>query len=250
MIYNIKVLANNPSFDFGIFIDEANKTILDWSDGRLGLSYTITKTHFQEYPISFFTRFQDKPNSSDQTFDINSINTHWYRDNLTPLAGDADVTVFLDEQYKGHVQIGLFSWADRYKAFRIELKVSENDEVFKNNNGYYVTTKHLLHELSHNFYYLTKQSDETHYFEYSTPQGLSGAYQNLNYDILKSSLAKHRLQLQSLKQPSMNQVKIVKSKNSKTVYLCYPTPSMQHLEERSNLEGFEIPSDIPNSDSL
>ncbi|MFP5260999.1 MAG: hypothetical protein ACLGJB_03735 [Blastocatellia bacterium] len=49
---------------------------------------------------------------------------------------------------------------------------------------------------------------------------------------------------------SMNQAKIVVSKNSPTVYICYPVPRQQHLEERASLEGITIPNPIPNSDSL
>jgi hypothetical protein len=49
---------------------------------------------------------------------------------------------------------------------------------------------------------------------------------------------------------SMNKAKIVVSKNSPTVYICYPVPSESHLEERASLEGITIPNPIPNSDTL
>ena len=48
----------------------------------------------------------------------------------------------------------------------------------------------------------------------------------------------------------MNQTRIVKSKKSDTVYICYPVPTLQHLDERASLEGFEIPDKIPDTDSL
>jgi murein DD-endopeptidase MepM/ murein hydrolase activator NlpD len=48
----------------------------------------------------------------------------------------------------------------------------------------------------------------------------------------------------------MSQTKVVKSKSSQTVYLCYPVPSETHLQERADLEGFDIPEKIPDTDSL
>ncbi len=48
----------------------------------------------------------------------------------------------------------------------------------------------------------------------------------------------------------MNQAKVVKSKNSATIYICYPVPNMDYLQTKGNLEGIIIPSDIPNTDTL
>ena len=48
----------------------------------------------------------------------------------------------------------------------------------------------------------------------------------------------------------MSETRVVKSKTSDTIYLCYPVPSWQHLQERASLEGFEIPDKIPDTDSL
>jgi hypothetical protein len=47
-----------------------------------------------------------------------------------------------------------------------------------------------------------------------------------------------------------NQAKVVVSKNSPTVYVCYPVGDMTYLTEKANLEGFVIPNPIPNTDSL
>ncbi len=49
---------------------------------------------------------------------------------------------------------------------------------------------------------------------------------------------------------AMNQAKVVVSKNSPTVYVCYPIPSMEYLKDKSGLEGFSVPDPIPNTDSL
>jgi hypothetical protein len=49
----------------------------------------------------------------------------------------------------------------------------------------------------------------------------------------------------------MNQAKVIKSKTSPTVYVCYPVPSMDYLKTKSELEGFSYdPANIPNSDTL
>lgn len=47
-----------------------------------------------------------------------------------------------------------------------------------------------------------------------------------------------------------NKAVVVKSKNSPTVYICYPVPSMEFLKERANLEGINVPVNIPDSDKL
>lgn len=48
----------------------------------------------------------------------------------------------------------------------------------------------------------------------------------------------------------MNQAKVIKSKNSPTIYICYPVPNMDYLHTKANLEGIVIPTTIPTSDSL
>lgn len=48
----------------------------------------------------------------------------------------------------------------------------------------------------------------------------------------------------------MNKAKVVKSKFSNTVYVCYPVPSVEYLNEKSSLEGITIPNPIPDTDTL
>lgn len=48
----------------------------------------------------------------------------------------------------------------------------------------------------------------------------------------------------------MNEAKVVKSKKSPTVYICYPVPDPDYLTKSANLQGFKIPNPIPDSDSL
>lgn len=54
----------------------------------------------------------------------------------------------------------------------------------------------------------------------------------------------------SKQQQLMNQAKIVKSKTSPTVYICYPVPDMDYLTKTTNLQGIVVPNPIPDSDSL
>jgi hypothetical protein len=54
----------------------------------------------------------------------------------------------------------------------------------------------------------------------------------------------------SKQQQPMNQAKIVKSKTSPTVYICYPVPSMDYLTSTATLQGISVPVQIPDSDSL
>lgn len=49
---------------------------------------------------------------------------------------------------------------------------------------------------------------------------------------------------------TMNQAKVVKSKTSQTVFVCYPVPSMEFLATKADLEGFTVPTEIPNTDTL
>jgi murein DD-endopeptidase MepM/ murein hydrolase activator NlpD len=48
----------------------------------------------------------------------------------------------------------------------------------------------------------------------------------------------------------MNQAKVVKSKNNATIYICYPIPNMDYLHTKASMEGINIPTEIPTTDSL
>jgi hypothetical protein len=56
--------------------------------------------------------------------------------------------------------------------------------------------------------------------------------------------------LDYMKGKYMNQAKVVKSKFSNTVYICYPVSSQEYLKEKASLEGIMIPDQIPTTDSL
>lgn len=48
----------------------------------------------------------------------------------------------------------------------------------------------------------------------------------------------------------MNKAKVVKSKHNPGVWVAYPMPSMDYLKAKCELEGIELPQDIPPSDTL
>ncbi len=48
----------------------------------------------------------------------------------------------------------------------------------------------------------------------------------------------------------MNQAKVVKSKVDGSVYVAYEMPDLDYLKKKANLEGFDIPNPIPDTDSL
>lgn len=49
---------------------------------------------------------------------------------------------------------------------------------------------------------------------------------------------------------NMNEAQIVKSKFSDKVFWCYPMPDMDYLQKKANLEGVNMPIEIPDTDSL
>ncbi len=82
-------------------------------------------------------------------------------------------------------------------------------------------------------------SDVTKYFDSYLPY-----LKEINTDEIRDALKI------IVKKKPMNQAKIIKSKNSETVYWCYPMPSMAYLNEKASLEGVAIPETIPDSDTL
>jgi hypothetical protein len=52
-------------------------------------------------------------------------------------------------------------------------------------------------------------------------------------------------------QQLMNQAKVVRSKNSSAVYVCYEMPDIDYLTKKANIEGFTFdPNNLPNTDTL
>lgn len=111
-------------------------------------------------------------------------------------------------------------------------------------------TQHFFaHELSHANYFIINSElnlglkDKTHDVQALTPARPTEEFGYRDYLV---ELKPYWFALTQL----MNQAKVVKSKKSATVYICYPVPDMDYLNKKANLEGFVVPQNIPDTDSL
>lgn len=106
-----------------------------------------------------------------------------------------------------------------------------------------VLTETFVHELLHNWFWKLKEKDTVH--------NHSGIYDPLPQANFSDIILKLKPRWAELSDKTMNnQARIVKSKNSPTVYVVYPMPNMDYLKTKANLEGFEVPVSIPDTDSL
>ena len=86
------------------------------------------------------------------------------------------------------------------------------------------------------------QINETQYFDSYQPP-----VKTINFPII----SRHQIIISP--KEIMNQAKLVKSKHSPTIYVCYPIPSEGYLREKGSMEGFAVPADlttVPDTDSL
>lgn len=105
-----------------------------------------------------------------------------------------------------------------------------------------VLTETFVHELLHNWFWTLKVQDTTHQHA-----GIYDPRPDANFSHIILQLKPRWAELSN---HMANQAKIVKSKFSNIVYICYPIPSETHLAERVSLEGLTLPSPIPDTDSL
>jgi hypothetical protein len=193
------------------------------SKGRLEVASDIKTTDFANIPFQDF--------NGAKAVDIN-----WYRENVTP-QGTGQLTLLLlyPSQWPVQGSFGTMTYGDPEKPVRCEVMSLEND-----NN---VFVERAFHEICHALFFLTGQQDRVHEFLQPDPPKYEELLDLIDYKRLQAKLI-------TIKSEPMNQAKIVKSKNSNIVYICYPLPSEKHLEERVSLEGISLPNPIPNTDSL
>lgn len=231
----ITIIANNNSWTT---LAEQLATLRDWfvidSRGRLELVFDIIKTGFQDVPLSPFLTAK-------------SVDIDWYRKNITPLAtGQGTLLLLNPDQYPNGNTFGFMTYGDPGRPVRMEAAAAEQE----GGNNWFVHRG--FHEICHMLFFLTGQPDIdpdnpqnsiVHKYLYQDPPKGKALLDLIDY-------AKLQAKLITIKPTKMSQAKIVKSKNSNTVYICYPIPSEQHLQERVSLEGINLPNPIPNSDSL
>ena len=222
IIYNAKILYNKPVGTlYESIVNNTGSIIQEWSSDRLAVDFIRQNTSFENIAYKLFAKNQEIINGHPVEYDVISIDTNWYRNNLTPLCNGFDTSIVWIEkpEYKGTVQ-GLFSWSDGGMPCRIEMVVADDNSNtnFKNQIGYYETSVLMAHELSHNFYFINGQPDLTHHFHYETPQGLRGAYENLNYDLLNAKLVERRKTYQTINPLRGDNMILVKANGNPTVY--------------------------------
>lgn len=225
----ITVVANNNNWTtLPEQVTKLAEMFKTYSSGRLEIVADIRKTSFTDIPLA--------PLAGAQAIDVN-----WYRQNVSPLAtGQLTVFTMNPEDYHNGTTWGFMSYGDPNKPVRCEISPVEN---LPDQYGTPHFAKQAFHEICHALLFLTGQTDRVHELIYQDPPGYKAILDLIDYQKLQEALIK-------IKGDSMSQAKVVKSKNSPTVYICYPVPSATHLNERASLEGIQIPNPIPNSDSL
>lgn len=158
--------------------------------------------------------------------EVKRIDFDWQKNNLAQYRGDADFVMLVlpKSLWQGGSMIGYTNSIDKQWYGFILAEESWMWGLIP--MSFFVNN--CLHEFTHflkGFYSLT---DDTHLYLWLERFDLKRALTNI----------------------PMNQAKVVKSKNSNTVYICYPIPDMDYLNKKANLEGFQVPVQIPNTDTL
>lgn len=144
------------------------------------------------------------------------------------------------------------TWNDYYKEIPDEIK----NKAVKQNFSYAKTSvdkENLKKQLKQSPLQITIPSPHPNHAVTLLHVDGDDAYiqDHYNYQIRKIKVSSIATALKVvLNKPFMNQAKVVKSKSSDTVFICYPVPDMDYLTKKASLEGFEIPVAIPDTDSL
>lgn len=238
MELTLKFLANFNWSKTRSFLDRVETDYLEASDGRLNFKISLELTDFQNIKW-------DGSYGAPVYIDGN-----WYDQNISPLGkGYTMVALGLPhDQWKAANSSG---WCmDNYLGpweLHLDAGRSQNSLIF----GMPWMVHILEHEIRHALHYTELQithsgkEDPTHIY-LGDKHDLKGSLQSLDYEAINKYINGPPAQ----EPKPMNQAKVVKSKNSNTVYICYPIPDMDYLNKKANLEGFQVPAQIPNTDTL
>jgi hypothetical protein len=155
------------------------------------------------------------------------IGFDWQKLNLEQYRGNADlVMLVLPQRLWGGGNIAGYTNSVQGKWYTFIL--AEENWMWPQipTMGYF--TNNCLHETTHYLYSSNSIPDSTHLYLWQDKFDLKGALTNI----------------------PMNQARVVKSKNNSTVWICEPVPDMDYLNKKANLEGFTVPTTIPNTDTL
>lgn len=222
----ITVIANKINWLTSSHLSQLNDYFKLHSSGRMEVVADVKHTQFSSIPIAPFQGF-------------NAVDINWYRSNITPLcAGQVSVFLMNPEDYNNGTNWGFMTYGDPNRPVRTEL--SSQDVLSP--EGIPMFVLQTFHEICHALFFLTGQTDRTHEFIYpeQKPKELLDL---IDYPKLQAKLI-------TIKPTLMNQAKVVKSKNSPKVYVVYEMPSMEYLNTKASIEGFTIPAQLPNTDSL
>lgn len=198
-----------------------------YSQGRLNVTFDVIKTGFQEVPLAPF-------------LGMKSVDINWYREHVTPLVkGKGSLFLLNPDQYQNGNTFGFMTYGDPGRPVRMELTAVEDEP----NGGTTIFAQRAFHEVCHMLFFLTGQPDKTHEYLYQESDKKADLLALVDYVKLEKSLS-------LIKSIRMSQAKVVKSKVDGSIYVCYEMPDFDYLKKKANLEGFEIPTIIPDTDSL
>lgn len=251
----VKLVINGPAWaTISQKCQEVRQWYLTHSQNKIDLEFVVSYSNFSSIPFHYL------PNGSA------IIDEAWFDANVLDISFPTTILIIRDEDFPDNMPGGLKQLARTLGYMgkvptKTVIGAGENEmsEIYPTVGAFF---DYVRHELMHSCYmwsgyyipHLPPAQDEyfgydyTHkYFHlphYPEPGTANpeGAFSQLDYNNIINSLKKG--------QPMANQAKIVKSKKSPTVYICYPVPTETHLQERTSLEGITIPNPIPNTDSL
>lgn len=176
---------------------EANDFAKLWTNGLVDFDYQLIETSFTSIPYKEFARYIDPITKNEVV--VVSIDTDWYRANITPLGAGFDVTHFLvrDPDFHGNGALALMSWGDTGKPARIEQYVQfENVPLGYEGKPMDMVAKLVLHELSHYLWWVDSNGyDPTHDYDYGwngKPVDFKQTYMTLNVNNVAHNLALKR----------------------------------------------------------
>jgi hypothetical protein len=196
MTTTFEVLANVNWTTLPLMLDHAKNLIKEWSNNRVLCTFDIQLTNFTNIPLA---QFQG----------VTAPDVSWYRDNITSLAEGHDHSILIlpYEQWSG-LEHGFMAWADEKKPVRISVSGKEFEDL----GGIQAVTKRILHEIAHDFGFLTVRADYVtgvHDFDYNQ-NNLAGYYQLINYDLLQQRIEARR---------TIGKEMIIKKQGEGTLYL-------------------------------
>lgn len=152
-------MANNITW---LSLDKQMADLENWfweiSDQKLKLQTQVVHTNFTNIPFVAYNYDLD-PN-------LEGIDVTWYDQNVTPLAEQADMVLFLLNT-NDWTKTAVKGWTlqDNKKLVRIQVGVSEDEESYNPEDPFTPVSAFVdysRHEITHALFLLANQEDVTH----------------------------------------------------------------------------------------